>query len=155
MFEWLYLWTYICIMRIAIGSDHAGFELKQRLIEFLNSKGMEVTDKGTYSLESTDYPEFAHGVAEEVSDGNCELGFLVCGSANGVAMTANKHSKIRCAVCWEKEISNLARAHNNANIAAIPARFVSNELAEQIVSSFLNTEFEGGRHQRRVDKISC
>lgn len=142
-------------MKIAIGSDHAGFELKERLIGYLKSKGMEMVDKGTFSSESTDYPEYAHAVATDVSDKNCDLGILICGSANGVSMSANKHSKIRCAICWEVEIAELARAHNDANIVAIPARFVSEETAEKIVDAFLQTEFEGGRHQRRVDKISC
>lgn len=142
-------------MKIAIGSDHAGFELKARLIEYLKGKGKEMVDKGTFSSESTDYPEYAHAVATDVSDKNCDLGILICGSANGVSMSANKHSKIRCAICWEVEIAELARAHNDANIVAIPARFVSEETAEKIVDAFLQTEFEGGRHQRRVDKISC
>ena len=142
-------------MKIAIGSDHAGFELKARLIEYLKGKGMELVDKGTFSSESTDYPEYAHAVATDVSDKNCDLGILICGSANGVSMSANKHSKIRCAICWEVEIAELARAHNDANILAIPARFVSEETAEQIVDAFLQIKFEGGRHQRRVDKISC
>ena len=140
-------------MKIAIGSDHAGFELKARLIEYLKGKGMELVDKGTFSSESTDYPEYAHAVATDVSDKNCDLGILICGSANGVSMSANKHSKIRCAICWEVEIAELARAHNDANIVAIPARFVSEETAEQIVYAFLQTEFEGGRHQRRIEKL--
>lgn len=141
-------------MRIAIGSDHAGFELKQSLITYLSTKGIDLDDKGTFSNESTDYPEFAHAVSESVEGKTSELGILVCGSANGVSMTANKHAGIRCAISWTAEIAELARAHNNANIVAIPARFVSDELAKSIVDTFLNTEFEGGRHQRRVEKIS-
>jgi ribose 5-phosphate isomerase B len=110
---------------------------------------------GPYSNESTDYPPFAHAVADAVSDGSAELGILICGSANGVAMTANKHSDIRCAICWDTELAHLARAHNDANIVALPARFISEEKGFEIVDAFLSTEFEGGRHQRRVDKIPC
>lgn len=140
-------------MKIAIGSDHAGFGLKQRLIEYLTELGINPDDKGTYSIESTDYPPFAHAVSEAVSNNDVEFGILVCGSANGVAMTANKHEKVRCAICWEKEIASLARAHNDANIIAIPARFVSDEVAIDMVDTFLHIKFEGGRHQRRVDQI--
>jgi ribose 5-phosphate isomerase B len=142
-------------MKIAIGGDHAGYELKNILSAHLKKLNFEVVDLGTYSKDSTDYPPFAHAVAEAVVNGDAELGFLICGSANGVAMTANKHSEIRCAICWEKEIAELARAHNNANIAALPARFISEETALSIADAFLNTEFEGGRHQRRVEKIPC
>jgi ribose 5-phosphate isomerase B len=140
-------------MKIAIGSDHAGFGLKQRLIEYLTELGIIPDDKGTYSLESTDYPPFAHAVSNAVENGQVDLGILICGSANGVAMTANKHVKIRCAICWNNEIAELARAHNDANIIAIPARFVTDEMAIQMVDSFLNVKFEGGRHQRRIDQI--
>lgn len=139
-------------MKIAIGSDHAGYELKVQLIEYLKSK-VSLYDKGTFSNESTDYPEFAHAVANSIESGEVELGILICGSANGVAITANKHNNIRCAICWEKEISELARAHNNANIVALPARFISEQEAKDIVDIFLITDFEGGRHQKRVSKM--
>ena len=142
-------------MKIAIGGDHAGYDLKKTLLDYLAKRDFEVTDLGTYSKDSTDYPPFAHAVANAVADGTAEFGFLICGSANGVAMTANKHDKIRCAICWEKEISELARAHNNANIAALPARFISESTAIEIAEAFLKTKFEGGRHQRRVEKIPC
>jgi len=142
-------------MKIAIGSDHAGYDLKGILIAHLRKRNFEVVDLGTHSNDSTDYPPFAHSVAEAVSNERAKLGFLICGSANGVAMTANKHSDIRCAICWKKEIAELARAHNNANIAALPARFISEEEALTIADVFLVTEFEGGRHQRRVEKIPC
>lgn len=149
--EWLYL-PKNNRMKIAIGSDHAGYELKVQIIEYLNGK-VDIFDKGTYSKESTDYPEFAHAVANSIENGEVELGILICGSANGVAMTANKHQNVRCAICWKKEISELAKAHNNANVIALPARFITVEEAKEIVHIFLNTEFEGGRHQRRVNKI--
>ncbi|NEN22131.1 ribose 5-phosphate isomerase B [Cryomorpha ignava] len=139
-------------MKIAIGSDHAGYELKIQLVEYLNKK-VSIYDKGTFSNDSTDYPEFAHAVANAIESGEVELGILICGSANGVAMTANKHDHVRCAICWEKEIAELARAHNDANIVALPARFISVQKAKDIVDAFLNTDFEGGRHQRRVSKI--
>lgn len=139
-------------MKIAIGSDHAGYELKVELVDYLNNK-YDMYDKGTFSNESTDYPEFAHAVANSIENGEVELGILICGSANGVAMTANKHANVRCAICWEREIAELARAHNNANIVALPARFISVTEAKDIVDQFLTTDFEGGRHQRRVNKI--
>lgn len=139
--------------KIAIGSDHAGFEYKQLLSSFLCDH--EVKDFGTYSADSVDYPDFAHPVAEAVESGEYTFGVLVCGSANGVAITANKHQQIRAAICWQKEIAELARLHNNANIICIPARFVSEELAKEMVKSFLNTVFEGGRHADRVNKMSC
>ena len=142
-------------MKIAIGGDHAGYDLKKTLLDYHEKRDYEVIDLGTYSKDSTDYPPFAHAVANAVADGTAELGFLICGSANGVAMAANKHKNIRCAICWEKEISELARAHNNANIAAFPARFISESTAVEIAEAFLKTEFEGGRHQRRVEKIPC
>jgi ribose 5-phosphate isomerase B len=142
-------------MKIVIGGDHAGYDLKKTMISHLEDHNHEVKDMGTFSNDSTDYPPFAHAVASDVSNGNAELGILICGSANGVAMTANKHSYIRCAICWEKEIAELARAHNDANIVALPARFISKEEAFSIVDTFLKTEFEGGRHQSRVEKIPC
>lgn len=141
-------------MKIVIGSDHAGFELKNAVVEHLQAKKHTVIDKGTDSETSTDYPKFGHAVANAIEDGEVELGILICGSGNGVAMTANKHMGIRCALCWTKEISELARAHNDANIVALPARFISQSEALDIVDAFLNTEFEGGRHQRRVDLIA-
>ncbi len=140
-------------MKISIGSDHAGFELKELIKKFLAEKGIDVSDKGTYSTDSTDYPEFAHAVAEEVTN-NENLGILICGSANGVSMAANKHEAIRCAICWLPELASLARQHNNANIVALPARFISENTAYEIVDAFLTSEFEGGRHERRVNKIA-
>ncbi|SMC80122.1 ribose 5-phosphate isomerase B [Pedobacter nyackensis] len=140
-------------LKIAIGADHAGFEYKELLKSFLSD--YEVTDFGTYSADSVDYPDFAHPVAEAVETEACDFGVLVCGSANGVAITANKHQKIRAAICWEKEIAELARLHNNANVICIPARFVTENLAKEMVTAFLNTAFEGGRHQGRVNKMSC
>ncbi len=139
-------------MKIAIGSDNAGYEQKIQLVEYLNKK-VSIYDRGTFSNDSTDYPEFAHAVANAIESGEVELGILICGSANGVAMSANKHDHVRCAICWEKEIAELARAHNDANIVALPARFISVQKAKDIVDAFLNTDFEGGRHQRRVSKI--
>ena len=142
-------------MKIAIGSDHAGFEHKEVLKEWLTNNGYEVSDFGTHSLDSVDYPDFAHPVADAVEKKEASLGVLLCGSANGVAVTANKHQGIRAALCWTEEIAALARQHNNANVVCIPARFVSNQQAEKILKTFLQTEFEGGRHSRRVEKISC
>jgi ribose 5-phosphate isomerase B len=141
-------------MKLAIGSDHAGFEYKERLRRDLANK-YGVKDFGTYSETSTDYPDFAHPVASAVENNEFDLGILVCGSANGVAITANKHQGIRAAICWNKELASLARRHNNANILCIPARFIDYDLTEKIVSEFINTDFEGGRHSMRVDKISC
>jgi len=140
-------------MKIVIGSDHAGFELKQAVINHLESKNYTVLDKGTDSDASTDYPKFGHAVSNAIEEGENSLGILICGSGNGVAMTANKHREVRCALCWTKEISELARAHNDANILALPARFITQSDALQIVDAFLTTEFEGGRHKRRVDMI--
>lgn len=139
--------------KIAIGADHAGFEYKELLKSFLN--GHELKDFGTYSADSVDYPDFAHPVAAAVESGEYTFGILVCGSANGVAITANKHQQVRAAICWQKEIAELARQHNNANIICVPARFVSEELAKDMVTAFLNTAFEGGRHAARVNKMSC
>ncbi|OKS88836.1 ribose 5-phosphate isomerase B [Mucilaginibacter polytrichastri] len=140
-------------LKIAIGSDHAGFEYKQALAAFLKVAGLK--DFGTYSAVSVDYPDFAHPVANAIESGEFDLGILVCGSANGVAITANKHQGIRAAICWTAEIASLARQHNNANIVCIPARFISIEEAEQIVETFLKTTFEGGRHADRVNKMTC
>jgi ribose 5-phosphate isomerase B len=141
--------------KIAIGSDHAGFDYKECLKPWLEKKGYEVKDFGAYSTDSADYPDFAHPVASAVENKEFDLGVLLCGSANGVAITANKHQGIRAGLCWNEEVAMLVRQHNNANIACIPARFVTEEQAEKILDKFLSTPFEGGRHQRRVDKISC
>jgi len=141
-------------IKIAIGSDHAGFEYKELLVAFLEDT-YEVKDFGTHSLDSVDYPDFAHPVASAVENKECGFGILVCGSANGVAITANKHQDIRAAICWLEELAKLARQHNDANILCVPARFVSQELAKQMASTFLTTDFEGGRHGNRVDKIAC
>jgi ribose 5-phosphate isomerase B len=140
-------------LKIAIGADHAGFDYKQVLLQALQAS--ELKDFGTYSNESADYPDFAHPVASAVESGDFDLGILVCGSANGVAITANKHQDIRAAICWNEELAELARKHNNANIVCIPARFISIEEAKKIVAVFLNTDFEGGRHATRVGKIAC
>jgi ribose 5-phosphate isomerase B len=140
---------------IAIGADHAGYEYKTVIAELLRNKGLEVKDFGTFTKESVDYPDFAHPVAEAVTNGEAGAGVLICGSANGVAIAANKHQGIRAAVCWQTEIAQLSRQHNNANIICIPARFVSTPQAEEMVNVFLNTAFEGGRHEKRVNKIAC
>lgn len=140
---------------IAIGSDHAGFKYKEQLISFLEGKGLPFTDFGTHSAESVDYPDFAHPVASAVENGEAAFGILICGSANGVAITANKHQGIRAAICWGEELAQLSRAHNNANIICIPARFVREGDAEKMVAHFMTTSFEGGRHATRVNKIAC
>ena len=140
---------------IAVGSDHAGFDYKEDLISFLEGKGLSFKDFGTDSREAVDYPDFAHPVASAVQEGKAAFGILICGSANGVAITANKHQGIRAAICWGEELAQLARAHNNANIICIPARFVREGDVEKMVGIFMTTEFEGGRHQRRVEKIAC
>ncbi|WP_199117654.1 ribose 5-phosphate isomerase B [Pedobacter sp. ASV28] len=140
-------------LKLAIGADHAGFEYKEILKEFLIH--YEVKDFGTYSTDSVDYPDFAHPVASAVENKEFDFGILVCGSAQGVSITANKHQGIRAAVCWLTEIASLARQHNNANVICIPARFVTTELAKEMVTTFLETPFEGGRHENRVNKISC
>jgi ribose 5-phosphate isomerase B len=140
-------------LKIAIGGDHAGFEYKQAITDFLS--GQEVKDFGPYSADSCDYPDFAHPVADAVETGEADLGILICGSGNGVAMTANKHQGIRAAICWNEELADRARSHNNANILCLPARHISIDTAKKIVEIFFTTEFEGGRHSNRVDKISC
>lgn len=140
---------------IALGADHAGFELKEHLKKWLEQKGYHAKDFGTYSSDSTDYADFAHPVSIAVEKKEFDLGLLVCGSANGVAMTANKHQGIRAAICWTEELAALARQHNNANVLCLPARFINEGLAEKILDNFLNSSFEGGRHERRVNKISC
>lgn len=144
-------------MTISIGNDHAGTEYKQAIKAHLEAKGITVNNYGTNSNDSVDYPDFVHPVAEDVVHKKVDFGILICGSANGVAMTANKHQKVRAGICWTKEITQLTRQHNNANICCIPARFTALQQAIQIVDTFLNTKFEGGRHQNRVDKIpiSC
>ncbi len=139
-------------MKIIIGSDHAGFSMKEELKVWLNAQGHTCEDKGCFSAESVDYPDYAHAVARDVESENTP-GILLCGSANGVCITANKHAGIRAALCWTKEISSLARQHNDANAVCIPARFISLEEAKEIVTAFIETEFEGGRHQNRVNKI--
>ncbi|WP_410222139.1 ribose 5-phosphate isomerase B [Pedobacter sp.] len=141
-------------LKIAIGADHAGYEYKEVLKDFL-APNYEVKDFGTHSTASVDYPDFAHPVASAVENKEFDFGILICGSANGVAITANKHQHIRAAICWENEIAALARQHNNANIICIPARFVSTYLAKEMTTTFLTTAFEGGRHENRVNKISC
>lgn len=141
-------------MKIIIGSDHAGFELKEFIINLFKEKKAEVIDSGTYSTDSTDYPDFAHKVAHEVNNKVFELGILICGSANGVAMTANKYSNVRAAICWTAEIAQLARQHNHANILCLPARFITEEEAKTITETFLTTQIEEGRHLRRVEKIN-
>jgi ribose 5-phosphate isomerase B len=140
---------------VAIGSDHAGFEYKEQFKTQLESLGYKVKDFGTYSESSVDYPDFAHPVSNAVEKKEFDFGILVCGSANGVAITANKHAGIRAAICWTEEIATLARKHNNANIVCLPARFIEYSAGEKIIDTFLNTGFEGGRHANRVDKISC
>ena len=142
-------------MKISIGNDHAGPDYKQAIVKHLESKGIEVINHGTDSTDSVDYPDFVHPVANDVENKTVDFGIIICGSGNGVAMTANKHQKVRAALCWTKEISALARQHNDANIISIPARFTSVQQAVEMVDTFLNTPFEGGRHQNRVDKISC
>lgn len=140
---------------IAIGADHAGYEYKTVIADFLQQKGLEVKDFGTHSHDSVDYADFAHPVANAVERGEADCAILICGSGNGVAITANKHQGIRAAICWLADLARLAREHNNANILCIPARFVSTPAAEEMVNVFLNTNFEGGRHQTRVEKIAC
>ena len=140
---------------IPIGADHAGYELKESLKSYMIEKGYEVKDFGCFSNASVDYPDFAHPVASMVEDNNGMKGILICGSGNGINMTANKHKGIRSALCWMPEIAELARLHNDANIVVLPARFISDEFAKEIVDVFFATDFEGGRHQNRVDKIGC
>jgi len=142
-------------MKIAIGSDHAGFDYKSTLVEYLRDLGHEVQDFGPVSADSVDYPDFAHPVASSVESQENELGVLICGSANGVAITANKHQGIRAAIAWQNEIAALARQHNDANVLCIPARFIDLDLAKKITQTFTTTNFEGGRHANRVNKIAC
>jgi len=141
-------------MKIAVGNDHAGYEIKLVVMEWMRKKGYEVINFGTDTPDSVDYPDHVHPVAEKVESGECELGVLVCGSGQGVSFTANKHQGIRAALCWMPEIAMLARSHNNANILCIPGRFVDAECAEAILEEFFSTAFEGGRHQNRIDKVA-
>ncbi|ANW97252.1 ribose-5-phosphate isomerase [Wenyingzhuangia fucanilytica] len=142
-------------MKIAIGNDHAGPDYKKAIVALLEKKGIEVVNYGTDTFDSVDYPDHAHKVASDVDTKVVDFGILICGSANGVAMTANKYQNVRAGLCWTKEIVSLVRQHNNANVLCIPARFTAVEQAIEMVETFLNTEFEGGRHQNRVDKIAC
>jgi len=145
--------TPINLMSIGVASDHAGYELKTKVIKHLESKGCVVHDFGTDSAESVDYPDYAHKLASAVESGSCQFGIAICGSGNGVNMTVNHHRKVRGALCWTPEIAALARQHNDANIISLPARFIETSIALQMVDVFLSTDFEGGRHQRRVEKI--
>lgn len=140
-------------MKIALCSDHAGYEMKAMIEGYLESQGKEFDDFGTYSAESCDYPDFAHPAATAVEEGQCYPGIALCGTGNGIGMTLNKHQGIRAALCWDVEIAKLARQHNDANVLVLPARFIDPVVALAIVDAFLNTPFEGGRHQRRIDKI--
>jgi ribose 5-phosphate isomerase B len=140
-------------IKIAVGSDHAGFDLKKDLLVYLSEKGYSLEDMGPNSSDSVDYPDFAHKVASSVETKTCDLGILICGSGNGVCITANKHHGVRAALAWEPELASLARQHNNANVICLPARFVSQEKAFQIVDAYLDSAFEGGRHENRVNKI--
>lgn len=142
-------------MKIAIGNDHAGPAYKEAIVNYLNSKGITITNYGTDTEDSVDYPDFIHPVANDVATNKVDLGIIICGSGNGAAMTANKYQEVRAALCWTKELTELARLHNNANILSIPARYTSIPQAVAMVATFLNTEFEGGRHQTRVAKIPC
>lgn len=142
-------------MKIAIGNDHAGTAFKNAIVDHLKKKYIQIQNFGTDSEDSVDYPDFIHPVAEAVETNKVDLGIIICGSGNGASMTANKHQDIRCALCWNKEIASLAREHNDANILSIPSRFVNLEDALEMVDVFLQTDFEGGRHQKRVDKIKC
>ena len=141
-------------MKISIGNDHAGTQHKKEIIRYMEKKGVEIINHGTDGEDSDDYPDLAHPVAEDEKNNRTDIGIVICGSGNGVAMTANKHKDIRAAICWNKEMAKLAREHNNANIISIPARVITTSEAREIVEVFLNTEFEGGRHKRRTDKIN-
>ncbi|HIY89112.1 MAG TPA: ribose 5-phosphate isomerase B [Candidatus Bacteroides pullicola] len=138
---------------IGLCSDHAGFPLKQHIKQWLEAKGLAYKDFGTYTEESCDYPDFAHPMGEAIETGECYPGIAICGSGQGISMTLNKHQGVRCALCWEPELATLARQHNDANVLAMPGRFISNEKADAIMEAFFSAQFEGGRHQRRVDKI--
>lgn len=142
-------------MKIAIGNDHAATDYKKAIVEKLEKEGVVITNFGTDADDSVDYPDFIHPVAEAVEKDEVDLGIVLCGSGNGAAMTANKHQSIRCALCWNTELSALARQHNNANVLSIPARFVDIDTALAMVDTFLKTDFEGGRHERRINKMMC
>ncbi len=142
-------------MNIGIAADHAGVIYKDKLKQYLENKGFTVTDFGTQGTDSVDYPDFAHQLGKAIDEGVCEKGIVICGSGNGITMTTNKHQNVRAALCWNKQIAELSRLHNNANVCGLPARFIAYELAEEIINAFLATDFEGGRHQKRVDKIAC
>lgn len=142
-------------MKIAIGNDHAGTEYKLAIVGLLKSKDITVVNYGTDGSDSVDYPDFIHPVARDVEEDKVDLGIIICGSGNGAAMTANKHQKVRAALCWNNEITTLAREHNDANILSLPARYISLNQALDMVQTFLNTPFQGGRHERRVEKIPC
>jgi ribose 5-phosphate isomerase B len=142
-------------MQLSIGNDHAGVEYKEAIVAYLKDKGHNITNHGTDTNESVDYPDFIHPVAEDVAFGKVDLGIIICGSGNGAAMTANKHQKVRAALCWTKEIVALAREHNNANILSLPARYLSIPQALAMVETYITTDFEGGRHQGRIDKMPC
>ena len=140
-------------MKVIIGSDHAGYEYKSDLISFLKKEGVDYEDCGCHSADSVDYPDYAHDVSSKVLKDNSSFGVLICGSANGVAMASNKHPGIRAAICWNEKISSLAVTHNNANVLCIPARFISKEEQKKILNAFMASDFQGGRHKRRVEKI--
>ena len=142
-------------MKIAIGCDHAGYDMKERIKKNLEGKGINFHDFGAFSSDSVDYPDFAHAVAAEISSGNFDAGVLICGSGNGISMTANKYNGVRAALCWTPEIAELARLHNDANILSLPARFITQEQGVEILEKFIETSFEGSRHERRVNKINC
>lgn len=140
-------------MKIAIASDHAGFELKEKLKRYLLSQKIEIIDKGTHSTDSVDYPDYGHILAQTVLNKECDFGIAICGSGNGINMTVNKHKGIRGALCWNEEIARLAKQHNNANVISLPGRFIDETTAQKIVDAFISAEFEGGRHQKRIEKI--
>ncbi|NQV51557.1 MAG: ribose 5-phosphate isomerase B [Flavobacteriales bacterium] len=142
-------------MKVAIGCDHAGYELKDHLIAVLKEGGVEINDHGTNGPDSVDYPDFGHAVCSEVEAGEVDFGILICGTANGMAMTANKHAGIRCGLCWTPEIASLTKQHNNANVIALPARFLSLDEGLNITKAYMEATYEGGRHQKRIDKIAC
>lgn len=143
------------MQKIAFASDHAGYKLKETLISYVREKGYDTADFGTHSEESCDYPDFAHPAACAIESGKCDFGICMCGSGNGMQITLNKHQGIRAALCWEPELAALAKQHNNANVLVLPARFITTEEAYRIVDAYLDVTFEGGRHQRRIDKIPC
>ncbi len=142
-------------LHIAIASDHAGYALKQKVRQFLEEQGAQVTDYGCYSTESCDYPDYAHPMATAIEEGKADMGVAICSTGNGICMTANKHQGIRAALCWDEPLARLARQHNNANVLGLPANFITEEKAIQLVQIFFSTDFEGGRHERRVNKIPC